>query len=131
MILDTISLMFIIYFGYFILIDSKYFLDFISTRLERRERGKARSVIYDVAAIISLILASELLTPFVESISDVGYTLMTLINIIFLAIGFFIVYHLANEIYYLVKKDVEKLVEETSRQIRKEHKEKTNKGEAK
>lgn len=131
MVLGMVALMFIIYFGYFILIDSKYFLDFMSIKLGRRERGKARSVTYDVAAIISLILASQLLTPFVASIPDVGDTVVKVMSIIFLAVGFLIVYHLANEIYSLMKKHVEKLIEDALRQIKKEDKKRTNKGETK
>jgi uncharacterized protein YacL len=131
MILSIISLMFIIYFGYFILIDAKYFLDFISIKLGSKERGKAKSVTYDIAIIISLVLASQLLTPFLDSISDVGNAIAKVANIVFLAIGFVITYHLANEIYYLIKKNIENVIEEASKQIRKEHKEKTSKGEAK
>lgn len=133
MILDTVSLVFIIYFGYFILIDLNYFLDFInkfmSIKLGARERGKAKNVTYDVAAIISLMLAAALLTPLITSIPDVGETIGKGINIVFIGIGFFIVYHLAHEVYYLVKNYVEKISEETSRQIRTKHKKKASEGE--
>jgi hypothetical protein len=124
---NILFFIFIIYFGYFVLIDSKYFLDFISIKLERKERGKAKSISYDVTVIISLILASQLLTPFIASISDVGDAAAKVIDIVCLAIGFFIVYHLANEIYYLIKKHFEKLIEETSRQIKKGNTRKTSK----
>jgi hypothetical protein len=131
MILNMVSLIFIIYFGYFILIDSKYFLDFLSNKLGTKERGRAKSVIYDVAAIISLILASQLLTPFVASVPDVGDAAATAVNVAFLAVGFVIAYHLANEIYHLMKKHVEKLIEETSKQIKQEGKKRPSKGEPK
>jgi amino acid transporter len=133
MILDVSSLFFIIYFGYFILIDLKYFLDFIdkfmSIRLGARDRGKAKNITYDAAAIISLILAAALLTPLITSVPDVGETIGKGINIVFIGIGFFIVYHLANEIHYLVKIYVEKIGDETSRQTKTKHKEKTSEGE--
>ncbi len=131
MVLSIIALMFIIYFGYFILIDAKYFLDLISIKLGSKERGKAKSVTYDIAIIISLVLASQLLTPFLASIPNVGDAVAKATNIVFLAIGFVIVYHLANETYYLIKKNIENLIDEASKQIRREHKEKTSKGEAK
>jgi uncharacterized protein YacL len=131
MVLSIISLMVIISFGYFILIDAKYFLDFISIRLGSKERGKAKSITYDIAIIISLVLASQLLTPFLASIPDVGNAVAKATNIALLAVGFVIVYHLADEIYYLIRKNIENLIQETSKQIRKERKEKTSKGEAK
>jgi hypothetical protein len=131
MVLSIVSLIVIIYFGYFILIDAKYFLDVISFKLGSRERGKAKGITYDVAIIISLALASQLLTPFLASIPDVGNTVAKATNIAFLAIGFVIVYHLGSEIYYLIKKKIESVIEEATKQIRKEHKEKTSKGEAK
>jgi hypothetical protein len=131
MVLSIISLMFIVYFGYFILIDAKYFLDLISIKLGSKERGKAKNITYDIAIIISLVLASQLLTPFLTSISDIGNAAAKATNIVLLAIGFVIVYHLANEIYYLIRRNIENLIEETSKQIRKEHKGKTSKGETK
>jgi hypothetical protein len=129
MVLSIVSLLFIIYFGYFILIEAKYFLGLISIKLGGRERGKAKSVTYDVAIIISLVLASQLLAPFFASIPNFGDNIATTVNIAFLAVGFVIVYHLANEIYDLIKKNIENLIEEASKQIRREHQEKT--GEAK
>jgi hypothetical protein len=128
---DIGSLVFIVYFGHFILIDSKYFLDFLSSKLEQKERGRTKSITYDIAAIISLILASLLLTPFMTSIPDVGDTAAKVINIVFLAIGFLIVYHLASEAYYLAKKHIEALIKETSRQFKKEGKDKAGKDEPK
>jgi predicted PurR-regulated permease PerM len=128
---DIVSLMFIVYFGYFILIDSKYFLDFLSRKLERKERGRAKGITYDIAAIISLVLASLLLTPFVASIPNVGDNAAKVTNILFLAIGFLIVYHLASEVYYLTKKHIEALIRETSKQFEKEEKDKTSKDEPK
>ena len=125
MILDIVSLVFIIYFGYFILVDLKYFLDFInkfiSIRLGVKERGKVKNVTYDVAAIISLILAAALLTPLITSIRDVGETIGKGINIVFIGIGFFIVYHLAHEIYYLAKNYVERVSVRVWRQIGTKH----------
>lgn len=132
MILDTVSLIFIVYFGYFILVDLKHFLDFInnfmSIKLGAKEQGNAKSVTYDVAAIISLILAAALLTPLITSIPDVGGTIGKGINLVLVGIGFFIVYHLANEIYYLVKNYVAKVYDETSRQIRINHRNKASEG---
>jgi hypothetical protein len=130
-VLNIVSLVFIVYFGYFILIDAKYFLDYISTKLGSREGGKAKSLIYDIAAIISLILASQLLTPFAVSIPHIGNAVANAINIMFLVICLIIVYHLANELYYLIKKHVENLIQETPKQLRRKRKEKTNEGESK
>ena len=131
-ILNVVTLFFIIYFGYFILVDLKFFLDFAykfaAVKLGAKERGKAKNITYDIAAIISLILVAALLTPVITSIPDVGETIGKGINIVFLGIGFFIVYHLAHEVYYIVKNYIEKIYSETSRQIRMRQNKKTDKG---
>lgn len=128
---SVVSLMCIIYFGYFILTDAKYFLDLISAEIGSKERGKTKNITYDIAAIISLILASQLLTPFVTSIPDAGNFVAKAASIAFLVIGVIIIYHLANEVYSLLKKNVENLIENSSKQNGREHKKKTNQGETK
>jgi predicted PurR-regulated permease PerM len=117
LILNVIDLLFVVYFGYFILVDVKYFLDLASARFGRKDRGKLQSITYDIAGLISLVLASSLVTPILTSIQGIGETTAKVVNIILLAIGFFIVYHLANQIYSLLKQQVEKLIHET-RQFR-------------
>ena len=71
-VLNIITLLFIIYFGYFMLIDTKYFIDRISSRLGAKERHKSKVITYDVASIITLILASQLLAPLLYAISQFG-----------------------------------------------------------
>lgn len=127
-VLNIITLILIVYFGYFILIDAKYFLDAISTRLGAKERDKSKTITYDMAGIISLILASQLVTPLLNSISQFGDTLAKIVNIVFLAVSLFLAYHLASQIYYLTKQNVEKLIED-AKHIRQERRKKTAKGE--
>jgi predicted PurR-regulated permease PerM len=127
-VLNTIILIFIVYFGYFILIDAKYFLDMVSTRLGTKEREKSKAITYDVAGIISLILASQFVTPLLNSISQFGDTIAKAVNIVFLAVSLFLAYHLASQIYYLAKQNVEKLIED-AKHIRQERRKKTAKGE--
>jgi predicted PurR-regulated permease PerM len=127
-VLNIITLLFIVYFGYFILIDAKYFLDMISTRLGAKERGKSKTITYDVAGIISLILASQLVTPLLNSISQFGGTIAKAVNIVFLAVSLFLAYHLATQIYYLAKQNFEKLLED-AKHIRQEHRKKAAAGE--
>jgi hypothetical protein len=115
---SILSLIFIIYFGYFILTDAKYFLDFISLEFGSKERGKTKNIMYDIAAIISLILASQLLAPFAAFIPDAGNIVTKAVSIVFLVIGVFIIYHLSNEVYYLVKKNIENLIKKASKQVR-------------
>lgn len=126
--LSIIILIFIVYFGYFILIDAKYFLDMVSTKLGSKERDKSKAITYDVAGIISLILASQLLTPLLYSISHFGDTIAKSVNIVFLAVSLFLAYHLASQIYYLAKQNVEKLIED-AKHLREERRKKTAKGE--
>ena len=122
-----LSLISTIYFGYFILIDLGYFLNFvdkfISTKLKQTERGKAKNIIYDIAIIISLALTSEFLAPLVVLIPKTGITIMKIINIVFLAIDFLIAYHIAVEIYFLLEKSINKMVKKTQEKLEEEAKE--------
>jgi predicted PurR-regulated permease PerM len=127
LILNVFALLFVIYFGYFILVDVKYFLDSASARFGRKDRGKLQSITYDIAGLISLILASSLLTPILTSIQGIGVTIAKVFNITLLAIGFLIVYHLSNQLYSLVKQQVEKLIHET-RQFRTSHQKRKSEG---
>ena len=115
---SILSLIFIIYFGYFILTDAKYFLDLISVEFGSKERGKTKNIMYDIAAIISLILASQLLAPFLASIPDIGSIIAKTVSIVFLVIGVLIIYHLSNEVYYLIKENIENLIKKGSKQVR-------------
>ncbi len=112
LILNIIALMFVVYFGYFILVDVKYFLDWASTRFGKKDQGSPKGITYDIAGLISLVLASFLVTPLLTSVGG-GETAVNVFNIALLAIGFFIVYHLANQIYVLIKQEIEKLIGET------------------
>ena len=108
-ILNLVTLIFIIYFGYYILIDSKYFLDLVSEKLGSKETNKARNITYDITAIISIILASQLLTPILSNIPSIGSTVTKIVNLTFLASEFLILYHMANQIYYLLKQYIDRL----------------------
>ena len=127
-ILNIISLIFIIYFGYLILIDAKYFLDTISTKLGAKERNKSKTITYDIAGIISLILAFQLVNPLLNSNTQFVGTFAKVVNIVFLAIGLFLAYHIATQIYHLGKQNIEKLIED-AKHIKQERKKKTTKGE--
>ncbi len=120
LILNIIILLFVVYFGYFILVDVKYFLDLSSKRFGQKDQGNLQHITYDVAVLISLVLASFLLTPVVVSIQGLGASGAKVVNIILLAVGLFMVYHIANQIYGLLKKEIEKLILET-KQFRTSH----------
>jgi hypothetical protein len=120
LILNAITLAFIVYFGYFILIDAKYFLDKVSVRFGQKDRGKLQTITYDIAGLISLFLVSALITPFLALIQTVGGTISRIFNIVLLGIGFFIVYHLANQIYSVIRQRFEKLIQ-NGRQFKANH----------
>jgi hypothetical protein len=130
-VLNIIMLVFTVYFGYFILIDIKYFIDIASVRLGAKERDKSKAVTYDVAGIISLILASQLLTPLLISISQLGDTIAKIVNIAFLAVSLFLVYHLATQIYYLARQNFERLIEDAKHVRQERRSRKTVRGEKK
>jgi hypothetical protein len=121
LVLGVITLLFVIYFGYFILTDLKYFLDLASKRFGQKNRGNLQNITYDVVGLISLVLSSFLLTPIASSIQNVGETMAKAVNIVLLAIGFFLFYHLVNQIYSLLKQEIEKLIVET-KQLKNSHK---------
>jgi predicted PurR-regulated permease PerM len=123
-ILNFITLIFVIYFGYFILSDSRFFLNTISTRLSARERDSPKAITYDIAGIISLVLISQLLTPFLDSVPQVGHTIATVLNLALLGIGFLLAYHIAIEAYNVAKLHIEALIE-GARRIGTEHEKKT------
>jgi hypothetical protein len=123
-ILNFISLIFVIYFGYFILTDSRFFLNIISARLSANECDRPKTITYDIAAIISLVLISQLLTPFLDSVPQVGNTLAMVLNLVLLGIGFLLAYHLAIQAYEVAKLHIETLIEGT-KQIMTEHEKKT------
>lgn len=113
LVLSVVIFLFIVYFGYFILVDIKYFLDLASKRFGQKDPGNLQSITYDVVGLISLILASFLLSPIISSIQGFGDTAVKVVNIILLGIGLFLIYHLANRIYSLLKQEIEKLILET------------------
>ena len=110
LILNAILLIFVIYFGYFVLIDVKYFLDMLSARFGHKDQVKLQNLTYDFAALISLFLASAIITPILTSIQTVGGTASRVVNIILLAIGFLIIYHMVNQIYSVLKQRFELII---------------------
>jgi len=116
-----LSLIFLIYFGYFILLDVKFFLGLasklISAWLVGEEVSRVRMIAYDIAIIIALILFYELVTPLVSGIQGVGKPLATAIQIVVLAIVLLLLYHLATQIYHLVRDRAEILMRKIMRRI--------------
>jgi uncharacterized protein involved in cysteine biosynthesis len=127
-ILNFISLIFIIYFGYFILSDSKFFLTTVSAKLGAREHDGRKRITYDIATIISLVLISQLLTPLLDFVPQVGHTIATVLNLVLLSIGFLLAYHVAIEAYEVARLHIEALIEGTT-QIGIEREKKTPQGE--
>jgi hypothetical protein len=100
----------------------------MSARLGAREHDSPKTITYDIATIISLVLISQLLTPFLDSVPQVGHTIATLLNLVLLGIGFLLTYHVAIKVYEVAKRHIEALIEGT-RQIRIESEKKTTQGE--
>ena len=117
LILNAILLIFVIYFGYFVLINAKYFLDLFSARFGHKDHRKLQNLTYDIAALISLFLASAIITPILTPIQAVGGTASRVVNIILLAVGFLIIYHLVNQTYLVLKQRFE-LIIHSKRQVR-------------
>jgi hypothetical protein len=131
-IIQLIAMLFFIYYGYFVLIDIKLYVDllnrYMSGKLGTNESNKIKNIAYDIAAIISLILISVLIFPFIRSIPRFGDVLANYLNIFFLAISFLFIYHGLNEIYFLLKDRIEKVIDEITNQMLQESSSRTKKG---
>ncbi len=123
-IITAASLLLLIYFGYFILIDVRFFLNLaskiLSAWLVGEEKSRIRIVAYDFAVIIALILLHELIVPLARSIQSIGESLATIAQLVILAVILLMVYHLASQVYYLIKSRVEKFVKNLTERFSKE-----------
>lgn len=121
LIFTFISLLLLIYFGYFILIDVRFFLNLaskiVSAWLVGEEKSRVKLIAYDIAVIIALILLYELLAPLARGVQTIGEPLATAIQIGILAIGLLTVYHLAGQVYHLTKNRIERLARNLTRRF--------------
>ena len=121
LIFTFISLLLLIYFGYFILIDVRFFLNLaskiVSAWLVGEEKSRVKLIAYDIAVIIALILLYELLAPLARGVQTIGEPLATAIQIGILAIGLLIVYHLAGQVYHLTKNRIKRLTRNLTRRF--------------
>jgi predicted PurR-regulated permease PerM len=115
-ILNMVSLLFVIYYGYFILTDSRFFLNKLTATLGPRKGNESRAIVYDIAGIISLLLMSQLLTPLLGSLPGPGSTAATVADLVLLCVGIFLVYHLLLQAYTVAKQHIEALIEERTKQ---------------
>ena len=65
-------------------------------------------IAYDLAVIIALVLFYELVVPLVRGVGGLGKPLSPAIQIALLAVGILIIYHLANQVYYLLKDRIDR-----------------------
>jgi len=135
LIIRIIATMFFIYYGYFVLVDLKLFIDLLNQytakTLGYNESNKIKNIAYSVAAIISLFLASLLVLPFVSSLPTYGNLIASYLNLAFLAIVFIIIYNISNEVYSLAKDKIDETIDEISKQITREISSRTKKSEEK
>lgn len=114
LIFTFISLLLLIYFGYFILVDVRFFLGLaskiVSAWLVGEEKSRVRLIAYDAAMIIALILLHEFLVPLARGVQAIGEPLATAIQIGILAVGLLIFYHLVSQAYYLMRSRIERFV---------------------
>ncbi|MFC1803872.1 hypothetical protein ACFL0D_07915 [Thermoproteota archaeon] len=124
LIIRLIATMFFIYYGYFILVDLKIFIDLLNLYTARTlgydESNKIKNIAYSIAAIIYLFLASLLILPFVNSIQTYGKVLASYLDLAFLAIIFIIIYNISNEVYSLTKNKIDETIDELTKKITQE-----------
>ena len=119
-VLNLISLLFVIYYGYFILADSRFFLNKLTAMLGPGKGNESKAIVYDIAGVISLVLMSQLLTPLLGSLPGLGDTAATVTDLVLLCVGVFLVYHLLLQGYTVAKERIEALVEERTKQKARE-----------
>ncbi len=120
-ILGGIRLLAIIYYGYWILRDSLFFLDLLSDILARRfglgEKGNLRRAGLDFLYLLSTALAWFGLSPFFRLLPD---TVIRIISVLFILISLLFVYDLVKTVYSMLKISFESLVETLSELLGRE-----------
>lgn len=110
--LGGIRLLAIIYYGYWVLKDSLFFLDLFSDSLARRfgleEKGNLRRVGLDFLYLLSTILAWFGISPFLRALPEVA---VRVVSVTFIAVAIAFVYDLVKTVYSLLKISFESLVE--------------------
>ena len=124
LIIRLIATMFFIYYGYFVLVDLKLFIDLLNQYTARtlgyNESNKIKNIAYSIAAIISLFLASLLVLPFVSSLPTYGEIIASYLNLAFLVIIFIIIYNISNIVYSLTKIKIDETIDEISKKVNQE-----------
>ena len=116
LIIRLITTMFFIYYGYFILVDLKLFIDLLNKYTARtfgyNESDIIKNIAYSITAIISLFLASLLILPLVSSLPTYGNMITGYLNLAFLVIIFIIIYNISNNVYSLTKDKIDEAIDE-------------------
>ena len=132
LVIRLLATMFFIYYGYFVIVDLKFFVDILNQytakTLGYNESNKIKNIAYSVASIISLFLASLLVLPFVSSIPPYGELVAGYLNLVFLALIFLIIYNISNMLYSLMKDKIDETIDELSKKISQEISTRTKKG---
>jgi hypothetical protein len=133
LIIRLIATMFFIYYGYFVIVDLKLFIDVINQytakTLGYNESNKIKNIAYSITTIISLFLASLLILPLVSSLPSYGDIIASYLNLAFLGIIFIIIYNISNQVYSLAKDKIDETVDDITNRITKEISSRSNKSE--
>jgi len=131
LIIRLITTMFFIYYGYFILVDLKLFIDLLNKytaiTFGYNESDKIKNIAYSITAIISLFLASLLILPLVSSLPTYGNMITGYLNLAFLVIIFIIIYNISNNVYSLTKDKIDEAIDEITKKISQEISSRANK----
>jgi len=115
---NGLSLLFIIYYGYSILTDGSFLIDIASKammlRLGAEKTGTSKTIVYDVTCLIALVLAAEALIPIMGVIPESGPLLAEVTTIVFIAVGFLLVYHLGKGTYSLMRTRIDQAIKKVS-----------------
>jgi len=118
MIANGLSLVFIVYYGYSILTDGSFLIDIASKamtlRLGVEKTGTAKAIAYDVTCLIALVLAAEALIPIMGVIPESGPLLAEVTSVMFIVVGFLLVYHLGKATYSLMRVRIDQVIKKIS-----------------
>jgi len=118
MITNGLPLVFIVYYGYSILTDGSFLIDIASKammlRLGVEKTETPKTIVYDVTCLIALVLAAEALIPIMGVIPELGPLLAEVTSVVFIAVGFLLVYHLGKGTYSLMRARIDQVIKKVS-----------------
>ncbi len=123
MVLSMVQMAATIYYGFYILKSSIFFIDKISglvtNALGLTESKLPRRIAMDIVYIIGLVLAWEALVPMVSEIPRFGGLTLTAIQVVIILLGAGIIYDAGKHVFKLLEDRINRIIDRLSDSISK------------